>query len=125
MIRKDQQGQGRWQAATAEFGEVEARGVEGSNHANVATNPHTWRFSVVEYGCRDRLPLLATIPRDRVRFPSTRRVIHRVNDRLSNASYVGDLQELDECHRQVRAREATASVETSSWLVKRSIIASG
>ena len=57
MIRKDQQGQGRWQAVTA----ADCGEIEGSNHANVVTNPHTWRFSAVAYGCRDCLPLLATI----------------------------------------------------------------
>lgn len=84
----------------------------------------SWRADVVIV-----CPSLLAASRDRVRFLITRRVIRvtcRVDDRppLSPPDHVGDLQELDERHRQDCAREAAASVETSSWLVKRSIIAS-
>lgn len=105
--------------------------IEGSNRAIVTTNPDTWRSSVEACGCRDCLSVRHL--RDFVIvsvFQLFRQIIHvirRIDHRPSSpsASHVGDLQEFDERHRQIRAREAATSMETSSWLVERSIIASG
>lgn len=92
---------------------------ELTNHLRaLRRRPRTLRFSVAASGSPHRCAAIRP-PESFPRSFDLRSFTSRSNQKSTTANDdVGNLQEFHERHRQVRAREAAAFVETSSWSVK-------